>query len=59
MFTNRTVLRSDATRQAARFSGGTPGRRLSEPTHGMPCQPFVDPAGTIAPVPGWVEGSIR
>jgi hypothetical protein len=48
MFTNTKTLRSVAT-----------AGRAAEPTDGIPCQPLVDPAGSIAPVPGRVEGSIR
>lgn len=62
MFTNTNALRSVAThdvQQAEQFNSGTPGLWLSEPTGGTPRQPIIDPAGTIAPVPARVEGSIR
>jgi hypothetical protein len=39
MFTNSKAVRGDAT-----------AGRAAEPTDVMPCQPLVDPAGTIAPV---------
>ena len=48
MFTNSKASRVVAT-----------AGRAAEPTDGMRCQPLVDPTGTIAPVSGWVEGSIR
>jgi hypothetical protein len=51
--------RAAAEPAGEQFSGGTPGRRPSPPTYRMPHQPFIDPAGTFLPVPGWVEGSIR
>ena len=60
--TNTNALRSVAThdvRQAEQVRSGTPGLWLSEPTHGMTKPPFIDPAGTIAPVPARVEESIR
>jgi hypothetical protein len=60
--TNASAVRSVATRdvqQAEQFHSGTPGRRLSNPTHRMVRQPFIDPAGTILPVPARVEGSTR
>ena len=62
MFTNTNAVRNVAprdVRQAQQFHSGTPGRRLSKPTHGITHQPFIDPAGTIAPVPGRGEGSVR
>jgi hypothetical protein len=60
--TRTNTVRSVATRdvrQAEQLNSGTPGRRRSEPTPGMACQPCIDPAGTLLAVSAPVERSLR
>jgi hypothetical protein len=49
MFTNTNTVRGVTVhdvQQGEQLHDGAPGRRLSEPTHGIAHQPFIEPAGT-------------